>query len=130
VALAEPLRERRVTEDLLVGVQRRREFPTRVTQQVQVFAHKGMKKIFENPGPAIAPWQLKLAVRIPGVQHLTARVIGIGVLPEHIKGARKKSSVGSLCVKSLTLGVGVMTAAAVLGACILRNRRKRAVMAQ
>ena len=127
--LADPLRQKCITEDLLAGVQRRREFPTRVTQQLQVFAHKGMEKIFENPGPAIVPWQLRLAVQIPGVQHLTGRVIGLGVRPEHIKGARNKSAVGSLCVKSLALGVGVMTAAAVLGACLLRNRWKRAVMA-
>ncbi len=128
--LANPLRRKCITEELLAGVQRRREFPTRVTQQLQVFAHKGMEKLFENPGPAIVPWQLKLAVQIPGIQHLTARAIGMGVLPEHIKGARKKPAVGGLCVKGLALGVGVMTAAAVLGACLLRNRRKRAVMAQ
>ncbi len=127
--LADPLRQKCITEDLLAGVQRRREFPTRVTQQLQVFAHKGMEKIFENPGPAIVPWQLRLAVQIPGVQHLTGRVIGLGVRPEHIKGARNKSAVGSLCVKGLAVGVGVMTAAAVLGACLLRNRWKRAVMA-
>jgi 2-polyprenyl-6-methoxyphenol hydroxylase-like FAD-dependent oxidoreductase len=127
--LADSLRERRVTEALLARVQCRREFPTRVTQQLQVFAHKGMQKLFQNPGPAIAPWQLKAAVQIPGVQHLIGRAIGMGVRPEHIKGAKKKAAVGSLCRKSVALGIGVMTAAAVLGGCFLRSRRRRAVAA-
>ena len=65
--LADALRDGRVTEALLAQVQERREFPTRVTQFLQVNAHKAIKKIFENPGPAEAPWQLKAAVHIPGL---------------------------------------------------------------
>jgi 2-polyprenyl-6-methoxyphenol hydroxylase-like FAD-dependent oxidoreductase len=124
--LADPLREGRVTDDLLAQVQRRREFPTRVTQEIQVFAHKGMQAIFQNPGPAVAPWQLKAIVQIPVVPHLVARVIGMGVRPEHIKGAKKRSAVDSLCIKSVAIGIGLMTAAAVLGGRVLRNRRRRA----
>ena len=45
--LAEPLR--RVTTELLAAVQHRREFPTRVTQMVQVNAHQLLPKVFENP---------------------------------------------------------------------------------
>jgi len=125
--LAAPLRERRVTEALLAQVQRRREFPTRVTQQVQVFAHNRIQRIFLDPGPAIAPWQLKAVVQIPGLQHLAARAIGMGVRPEHIAGARKRSTVDSLCRKSVAVSVGLMTAAAVLGFCAFRSRRKCAV---
>ncbi len=57
--LAEPLRQGRVTEKLLARVQQRREFPTRVTQRLQVNAHKLFEKIFETSGPMKAPWQLK-----------------------------------------------------------------------
>src|SRR5208337_1316902 len=96
--LADPLREGRVTEWWLAQVQRRREFPTRVTQQLQVFAHAGMQRAFRNPGPARAPWQFKVAVQIPGIQHVLARVVGMGVLPEHIKGTRKPSG---LCMKKI-----------------------------
>jgi len=85
--LAVPLREGRVTEDLLARVQRRREFPTRVTQRLQVNAHKGLEYVFRHPGPLHAPWPLKLAVSIPGVQRLTARLIGVGVCREHIRDA-------------------------------------------
>ena len=83
--LARPLRERRVTEALLASVQQRREFPTRVTQWFQVRAHRQLERIFRNPGPVKAPWQLKVAVRIPGLQSLLGRLIGLGARPEHIQ---------------------------------------------
>jgi 2-polyprenyl-6-methoxyphenol hydroxylase-like FAD-dependent oxidoreductase len=97
--LADALRERRVTEALLDRVQRRREFPTRVTQAFQVNAHRGFEYVFRHPGPIHAPWQMKLASRIPGIQRLTARLIGIGVRPEHVhdrEKARRTASVTSL----------------------------------
>jgi 2-polyprenyl-6-methoxyphenol hydroxylase-like FAD-dependent oxidoreductase len=83
--LAGPLRAGPVTEALLARVQERREFPTRVTQTMQVNAHKAFAKIFENPGAIKAPWQLKAAVRIPGLQRLIGRAVGLGVRPEHIQ---------------------------------------------
>ena len=121
--LADPLRERRVTESLLAQVQQRREFPTRITQRLQVLAHSAFQRMFQNPGPAKALWQLKVAVRIPGVQDLLARAIGMGVRPEHIKGARKPSG---LCFKSTAVGVGVAMAAAVLALRMMRRRQGRA----
>jgi len=81
--LAGPLREKRVTEALLAQVQQRREFPTRVTQYVQTRAHKAFEYIFQHPGRIRAPWQLKVATRIPGIQHVTGYFVGIGVRPEH-----------------------------------------------
>ncbi len=79
--LADPLRERRLTESHLAKVQQRREFPTRVTQFLQINAHKGLKYIFEHPGPQKAPLPFKIVVNIPGIQHLNARIIGVGVRP-------------------------------------------------
>jgi 2-polyprenyl-6-methoxyphenol hydroxylase-like FAD-dependent oxidoreductase len=71
--LASPLREKRVTEAELAAVQKRREFPTPVTQFLQVQHSQGLRgRVFPNKGPARAPWQLKVAVRAPGVQ----RVLG------------------------------------------------------
>jgi 2-polyprenyl-6-methoxyphenol hydroxylase-like FAD-dependent oxidoreductase len=83
--LAKPLREGNVSEELLAQVQERREFPMRVTQRIQVAAHKGMMAVFENPGPAKAPWQLKLVVNLPWMQRLLGRMVGMGVRPEHIQ---------------------------------------------
>lgn len=95
--LAGPLRERAVTEALLQQVQRRREFPTRVTQGFQAAVHKLFLRIFENTGPMKAPWQLKAIVRIPGIRHVLARAIGIGVRPEHI-GKRPAPRLRTLAV--------------------------------
>jgi 2-polyprenyl-6-methoxyphenol hydroxylase-like FAD-dependent oxidoreductase len=83
--LARPLREGTVTEELLARVQERREFPARITQRLQTFAHKGIAKIFENPGPAKAPWQLRAVVNTPGFRRLLARAVGLGVRPEHVR---------------------------------------------
>ena len=82
--LAIPLKEQRVTEETLAKVQGRREFPTRVTQALQINAHRLFRRVFETAGPMKAPWQLKAALRIPGVQRLIARVIGVGIRPEHV----------------------------------------------
>jgi len=82
--LAVPLKENRVTEEMLAKVQQRREFPTRVTQALQINAHKLFQRVFETAGPMKAPWQLKAALHIPGLQRLTARIVGVGIRPEHI----------------------------------------------
>jgi len=55
-------------------------------------------------------------VQIPGIQHVLARVVGMGVLPEHIKGARKP---WGLCIKKI-VGVGVALAVG-----LLRKQRVR-----
>jgi hypothetical protein len=90
--LAVPLRERRVNERDLAAVQKRREFPTRVTQYLQVNIHKAFAaRVFPNKGPARAPWRLKVAVRVPGLQRVLGYVVGIGVRPEHIRGSRNGS---------------------------------------
>jgi 2-polyprenyl-6-methoxyphenol hydroxylase-like FAD-dependent oxidoreductase len=83
--LAVALRNHQPTDHLLARVQRRREFPVRVIQGLQKGAHVGFAKIFDNPGPLQPPWQLKLALRIPGVQQVTGRLIGLGVRPEHVR---------------------------------------------
>jgi 2-polyprenyl-6-methoxyphenol hydroxylase-like FAD-dependent oxidoreductase len=88
--LAGPLREGRPNEAQLAMVQQRREFPTRVTQFLQINAHRAFSWIFQRPGPLQAPWQLKVAVRLPGVQRVMGRVVGIGVRPEHIADAPKR----------------------------------------
>lgn len=83
--LAGPLREGNVAEAHLEQIERRRTFPTRVIQALQVRAHNGMAKIFANPGPAKAPWQLKLALKVPGIRRLVGRVLGMGVRPERVQ---------------------------------------------
>ena len=109
--LARPLREGRVTEALLARVQQRREFPTRVTQRMQVNAHKGMEYVFEHEGPMKAPWQFKAVTRIPGVQHVVARFIGMGVRPEHVRDASSGFEGGPL--QRIAARAGALAGAAV-----------------
>ncbi len=123
--LADPLREGRVTEAMLARIQRRREFPTMVTQFLQVNAHKGLQAIFRNPGPAVAPWQFKAIVNIPGIQKLPARIVGVGVLPEHIKGARTQKTCSMPSLKKIAIGVGLLAAGVVIGAKIVNGQRRK-----
>ena len=122
--LADALREGRVSKALLAAVQQRREFPTRATQFVQVNAHKALQTIFRNPGPAKAPWQLKLVVNIPGVQHVTARLIGVGVRPEHIRGARKQPACEGQLLRKIAIGAGLLAGGVVLMARMTRGFRR------
>jgi 2-polyprenyl-6-methoxyphenol hydroxylase-like FAD-dependent oxidoreductase len=89
--LAEPLlRGARADSDLdprLRVVQKRREFPTRMTQRFQVIAHKRFL------GPALGndaeirrlPLALRLLQRFPILRRIPARVVGMGFRPEHVR---------------------------------------------
>ena len=121
--LSDALRQGRVTEASLAKVQQRREFPTRVTQWVQVQAHKGFEAIFRNPGAVTAPWQLKVAFSIPGVQQLIARLVGVGVLPEHVAPTKRP-----VCpvpkLGRIAIATGLALAGVTIGLCLLRKSRK------
>ncbi len=125
--LADPLREGRVTEDMLARIQRRREFPTMATQFLQVNAHKALQTIFRDPGPAVAPWPFKAIVNIPGFQKIPARIVGVGILPEHIKGAtsRKTCPIPMPSLKKIAIGAGLLAAGIVIGKRIVKANRKR-----
>jgi 2-polyprenyl-6-methoxyphenol hydroxylase-like FAD-dependent oxidoreductase len=122
--LTEPLRQGRVTEELLKCVQHRREFPTRVTQAVQVQAHQAFQKVFQNPGPAHAPWQVRLVFNIPGVQQAIARFVGVGARPEHVAGPKKQVSCDTQRLKKIAIAAGLTLAAATIGWRLLRKSRK------
>jgi 2-polyprenyl-6-methoxyphenol hydroxylase-like FAD-dependent oxidoreductase len=110
--LAGPLREKRVTDGLPARVQQRREFPTRMTQRLQTNAHHVFARVFRTTGPLKAPWQLKVAVRIPGVQHVVGRMVGMGFRPEHIQERAKQPARGHTSVKRV-VAVAVIAFAAV-----------------
>jgi len=110
--LAGPLQHRHVPIAALAAVEKRRTLPTRVTQAVQLAAHRGIVRVFENPGPIQAPWQLKAAVRIPGVQRAVGYAVGIGVRPEHARGEPATLSGRPSIGKVIAAGLGVAVAAA------------------
>jgi 2-polyprenyl-6-methoxyphenol hydroxylase-like FAD-dependent oxidoreductase len=79
----------------LQKVQERREFPTRMTQQVQVFVHKrfigaalGRKTTIQR-----LPLPLRLLQRFPILRRIPARMVGLGFRPEHVHSPEVKSVV-------------------------------------
>ena len=85
--LAAPLAKRTVSDDHLRKVQNRREFPTRVTQGFQVFAHKRfIGPAMRHPHPITTlPFALKLLQMFPILRRIPARLVGLGVRPEHVR---------------------------------------------
>ncbi len=81
-----PLRERRVADGDLARVQARRMFPTRVVQRMQVFMQRTVIAGLLGSAEATirAPWILRQLTRLPLFQRIPARIIGLGVRPEHI----------------------------------------------
>jgi 2-polyprenyl-6-methoxyphenol hydroxylase-like FAD-dependent oxidoreductase len=74
-----------LTDADLALVQRRRLFPTRVTQAVQVQAQRRLvDPLLRGTGPVTAPAALRLASRVPVLRGIPARVVGLGVRPEHV----------------------------------------------
>ena len=83
--LAEPLREARLTTDHLDRVQQRRTFPMKVIQKMQTTVQERViDKILDSEKPMTAPWAVRLFTIFPFLQRIPARIVGIGVRPEHI----------------------------------------------
>jgi 2-polyprenyl-6-methoxyphenol hydroxylase-like FAD-dependent oxidoreductase len=86
--LARPLREGRLRERDLAGVQRRRWLPTAVTQAFQRVAQRRLlAPMLRGQGLPSVPRPLRPLGRIPSVRRLPARLIGVGVRPEHVRVA-------------------------------------------
>jgi 2-polyprenyl-6-methoxyphenol hydroxylase-like FAD-dependent oxidoreductase len=70
----------------LRAVQRRRAFPTRATQWVQVtIQNRIIRNVLGRDTPVEAPGPLKLLKHWPVLRRIPARIIGVGVRPEHIR---------------------------------------------
>jgi 2-polyprenyl-6-methoxyphenol hydroxylase-like FAD-dependent oxidoreductase len=84
--LAAPLRERRVTLDDLEAVQQRRLLPTRVTQRLQVLVQRRLiTRALAARQSFRAPLVVRLLNRFPGLARIPARLVGIGIRPEHLE---------------------------------------------
>ena len=83
--LAEPLRLGRLTTDHLRLVQRRRELPTRVTQGLQVLIQRRViTRVLGGADQLEPPLLLRLFARFPVLRRFPARLIGVGIRPEHV----------------------------------------------
>lgn len=83
--LAKPLRGGAVSARQLDMVQRRRMFPTRVTQAVQVALQNNIIAPLISGRARGVPAPLALLQRWPWLQALPARFVGLGVRPEHVQ---------------------------------------------
>jgi 2-polyprenyl-6-methoxyphenol hydroxylase-like FAD-dependent oxidoreductase len=113
--LAGPLLEHRVRKSTLAAVQCRREIPTRITQGVQLLAHRGIARVFTTTGPMRAPWQLRVATQLPGAQRILGHAIGIGALPEHVRPEPQERPQRSRTSTAMFAAVGFAAAGVAAG---------------
>jgi 2-polyprenyl-6-methoxyphenol hydroxylase-like FAD-dependent oxidoreductase len=84
--LATPLASGCPSEHELDGVRRRREFPVRMTQAMQVVVQNNIISAAIKGGshPLRVPMIARLINAIPWLQGITARFVAVGVRPEHV----------------------------------------------
>jgi 2-polyprenyl-6-methoxyphenol hydroxylase-like FAD-dependent oxidoreductase len=84
--LAGPLRRGAPSEDDLGKVQRRRSFPTRATQALQIAVQSRIiDPVLRSSQPPSIPWALRFVQRyLPVLQAVPARLVGVGFRPEHV----------------------------------------------
>ncbi len=83
--LAKPLSENRLTDADLARVQKRRMLPTRITQRMQVMIQdRVIARVLETESALQTPWPLRMLAKHPRLRRIPARLIGIGIRPEHI----------------------------------------------
>jgi len=85
-SLAEPLfGQGPIGNDLLADVQKRREWPTRIIQGIQVAIQKRViSRVLASTGKTAPHWFLRLFIRFPYLRRLPAALIGLGVQREHV----------------------------------------------
>jgi 2-polyprenyl-6-methoxyphenol hydroxylase-like FAD-dependent oxidoreductase len=84
--LSGPLRAGGVGTEELVKVQRRRTFPTVMTQRLQIFIQNNLiSAALARRGTLPLPWVLRLFRRWTFLQRIPARVVGLGFRPEHVR---------------------------------------------
>ncbi|HEY1868601.1 MAG TPA: FAD-dependent oxidoreductase [Candidatus Cybelea sp.] len=85
--LATPLRAGATpSESDLQRIQERRMFPTKVTQNFQLFIqNRAIDPLLHGAQIQRAPFAMRLLDEFPRLRRLPARLIGIGVRPEHVR---------------------------------------------
>jgi 2-polyprenyl-6-methoxyphenol hydroxylase-like FAD-dependent oxidoreductase len=84
--LAGPLRDGTLSDADLAAVQRRRTLPTRATQRMQVFIQDNiLSRVLASRETLKPPWPIRLLDRCPFLQRFPARLVGVGIRPEHVR---------------------------------------------
>lgn len=85
-ALAGPLRRDAVAERDLKAVQRRRAWPTRATQALQILVqNRVLLAALESDAPIRPPRALRVIAAVPGLRDLPAWIIGMGLRRERLR---------------------------------------------
>ena len=99
--LADALLEKRLCVDDLAAVQRRRDWPARVTQAAQVAIHNELRAPLlagkAATAPTTLPLPLRLLQRLPLLRYLPARLVGIGVRPERVRTTPRQRPEAAPC---------------------------------
>jgi len=95
--LAEPLASgASISDQDLARVQKRRAWPTKATQNMQVFFQNNLvSRALASSGKFEPPWVMRLFVYFPILRRLPARLIGMGVRPERVTSPCASTSVTS-----------------------------------
>jgi 2-polyprenyl-6-methoxyphenol hydroxylase-like FAD-dependent oxidoreductase len=84
--LAPRLQQGLVSEHDLRAVQQRREFPTRATQSIQIAVQKRViGRVLASTRKLSTPLIVRLLRLMPFLTRLPARLIGLGIRPEHVR---------------------------------------------
>ncbi|MBR0818204.1 FAD-dependent oxidoreductase [Bradyrhizobium liaoningense] len=92
--LADKLRHGCPSDDELDAVRRRREFPVRMTQRMQVIVQNNIISGALQGGdrPLKVPLVVRLITALPWLQGIPARLLAIGVRPEHVQSKAAPAS--------------------------------------
>jgi hypothetical protein len=75
-----------VPESLLVEVQRRRQWPTRMTQRLQVVVQNiVIRNVLQMQKQPRAPFLVKFLNWFPVLRRIPGRLISMGFRPEHVR---------------------------------------------
>ena len=84
--LAAPLHDGRLTTEDLCRVQQRREWPTRMTQRVQLMIqNRVIRRALTDRDKFSPPFAIRLLALVPFLRRIPARMIGMGFRPEHVR---------------------------------------------
>jgi len=87
--LSGPLLEARLSVHDLKKLQRRRKWPVRVTQRLQILAQdRIISRVLRSTRPLKPPLFFRLLTRSARLRRIPGRLIGMGVRPEHIAPGR------------------------------------------
>jgi 2-polyprenyl-6-methoxyphenol hydroxylase-like FAD-dependent oxidoreductase len=84
--IGKKLLNRTLADDDLAAVQRRRDFPTRATQRLQLFMQQRfIGRVLGATQPLGVAWPVRLIQRFPSLRRVPGRLLGLGFRPEHVR---------------------------------------------